>query len=135
MRAGTFITSPRSRAAESWTAGLRASFANGSLQKRFHRNDAFAVAIDAMFAARNPLGQFGSFCPVAAEQTCDRNVFIDRPRRRLAHLHHLQNRGGMAAAHRLSGEGDDRRVMKEGSPNRGAAPTAEGGRASSRRRR
>jgi hypothetical protein len=56
------------------------------------------IAIDAMLFVRNPNGHLCSFGGVTAEKPGNGNVFVDRPRRGLANLHHFQNRGGVPAA-------------------------------------
>ncbi len=66
-----------------------------------------------MLVVRNTRGQFSSLCACAAENTRDRNVLVNRPRRRLADIHQLQDSGGMPAAHRLPGKGYDRDIVNQ----------------------
>ncbi len=85
--------------------------ARDPVQERLQRDDAFAVAIDAMLPGRDLARQFGAPFPGAAERTRNCDELIDRPRRGPMDSHHLQDRGRMPAPHHLADERDDGNIV------------------------
>jgi hypothetical protein len=70
-----------------------------------------------MLSLCNPRRQFIPFRFVAAEQTRKCNVLVNRSRRGLADIHHIQDGGGVPAAHHLSVQGHDRNVVDQAFQN------------------
>ncbi len=87
--------------------------ANRSIQKRLQGRDACSIAIDAMRVAGDRCGQFSSFCGCAAEKARNGNVLVDRPRHRLADIHHIQDSGRVPATHHLASQSNDRKIVNQ----------------------